>query len=132
MAGDVTKINKDYLTAMRTEVQRLLGEVDTENTVRVSISPGASPYVPLLDENLKVLAGADAFYMAHNVGLKLTAEGGSVQDGFKWFRGVLQSLDAELAITISRFSDNESLNDDLVDDFLTWFASTVAHFNPPK
>lgn len=130
--GNTTKIDKGFLNEFRTYVQGLVNQLKQQVMVsHTSTDPRGSGTTPPVDANLVVAPGTQSFGVGTVLNQKLKAVGGSVATQLAWLEKLLGDIDYEIGNTVTSFTDNETLNNDTVDQFLSKFPNTVNDLNGP-
>jgi hypothetical protein len=124
--GDKTvRIDKTYLTGFQTYLTGVLGELKTKIGKSQPSTGDSNTWLPALDAALKVTGGGSGFGPAALLNQKLSALGGSVETQLKWLEKLLTDMIADLGTTIESFEKNETLNNDDVEEFFSYFDDTV-------
>jgi hypothetical protein len=119
------RIDKTYLTEFQTYLTGVLGELKTKIGKSQPLTGDPNTWLPALDSALKVTAGGSGFGPAALLNQKLSALGGSVETQLKWLEKLLTGMIADLGTTIESFEKNETLNNDNVEKFFSYFDDTV-------
>jgi len=130
--GDVTQIDTNYLTTLKSQIDLLKTEVELQikGVGPVGTNSSTTNYIYSVD-NLKLLPGTSSFDAGTQLQNALKTMGGSVHDRLTWLDKTLGDMSDDITATIKKFNDTESINNDSVDQLVTDFRNTIADMSNP-
>ena len=125
--GDVTQIDTNYLTKLKSQIDDLKTEVELQirGMGPTGTNSSTTNYIYSVD-NLKLLPGTSSFDAGTQLQNALKTMGGSVHDRLTWLDKTLGDMSDEITATINKFNGTESINNDSVDQLVTDFRNTIA------
>lgn len=133
MGTDVTDINAAFLNKMKSQLNDILTEVQAQlKGIGQAYRANATFNINPVDSTLGVTiqAGGVSFDAAAELKTALNKMGGSVHEQLEWLRKVLSDMILEITDTVTKFTNNETLNKELVEKLITEFQLTINDMSP--
>lgn len=139
-SSDTTQINADYLKTLRTQLDQVLSDVNSQlrgqgATTDTSTTGYLNPVAQDLGQLVKAggtSGSSGTFNAATELTNALNKMGGSVNDQLTWLKKVLNDMITEIGTTIDSFNGTESLNNETVEQLMADFQNTITDMsNPP-
>jgi|GEM_PF-4489768 len=145
--GDTLKITPDYLRDLKTQVNNLLDDIESNDNINKLANWSTVPFgASTWDEQGdgggagtggvadKILAGSSAFVPAAKMQEMGTTYAGSAVNFVNWLTDVLKSISTNIDNTLSSMSDAEGDNEVSAQKLQQEFGQTIANLGgtPPQ